>query len=600
MTAAQAPSLIAAVLLLLVGALGLASDWRSAATRWFALLNLLLAATTTAGGITLSMPESHLERALFFGRGGYGTTTLAFVAFGLQLDALSRDITHPWVQRLRGLRWAVFVIMLPFGVLSTFTPLVVRTAMWSPGVGYLPLFGPLIPGLLVAGALASLWALALLVAIGRFGSPAQRREMLWIGVGVFGCDWLGLLLVAVVLPRLGLATVPWGPTVLAAGSTVMLVGMVLTRQQELDALSPRARRRARASSPGGAGESSCRACVLCGAIPGAHVEMAHCPLDGGEIVAGVDPWPGRTLEERFAVEKLLGTGGMGRVYRARHIKLGVPIALKLLNADLAADRRTVERFAREARSAMRVQSPYVVRVHDLGELAPGIPYLTMELIEGVVLADLLAGGRRLAAPSVALLGQQLALGLAAAHAEGVIHRDLKPANVLVVRDRSRDVAKIVDFGLAKIVDEERGGGDLTTVGRVFGTPAYLSPEQAEGSPATAKSDVYALGVVLYRARAGVKPFTGKPLELLARHLRDPPPPLGDHAVGEASGASQGALDGVVLRLLAKAPDARPDARALAVELAALTGGATRLEVRPPGGKERRPDDRTLPVVDDES
>src|SRR5262249_35562435 len=167
--------------------------------------------------------------------------------------------------------------------------------------------------------------------------------------------------------------------------------------------------------------------------------------------------------------------------------------------------RTVERFAREARAAMRIRSPHVVTVHDFGEIPPGIPFLTMEVIEGRSLNVLLADRGRLTAPSVALLAVQLARGLVAAHGQGVIHRDLKPDNVLVAPAGDGDVAKIVDFGLAKIVGEPFAGGDLTTMGRVFGTPAYIAPEQASGRAATDKSDVYALGVILYRARSGRKP-----------------------------------------------------------------------------------------------
>jgi serine/threonine-protein kinase len=296
-------------------------------------------------------------------------------------------------------------------------------------------------------------------------------------------------------------------------------------------------------------------------------DMVHCPLDGGAIQEGLDPWPGRTLDERFVVQGLLGAGAMGRVYRARDRRHDRAVALKLLDVNLAADPRTAERFAREARSAMRIRSPHVVVVYDLGREPPGLPYLTMELIEGPSLRALLRGGRRLTAASVARLGADLARGLAAAHAEGVVHRDLKPDNVLVATGAEGDTVKIVDFGLAKLADEPPGGSGLTTVGRVLGTPAYLSPEQASGQPAGPPSDVYALGVLLYRARSGVKPFTGPTLALLARHISEAPPPLGDEP-----------LDRLILELLEKPPARRPPAAALVERFGRLADGGLRLVV----------------------
>jgi serine/threonine-protein kinase len=291
------------------------------------------------------------------------------------------------------------------------------------------------------------------------------------------------------------------------------------------------------------------------------------------------------LDDRFAIESLLGTGGMGRVYRGRHLKLALPVAVKLLNADLAADRRTVERFAREARAAMRIRSPHVVTVHDFGEIPPGIPFLTMEVIEGRSLNRLLADGARLTASSVALLAVQLARGLVAAHRQGVIHRDLKPDNVLVVRTSGGDVAKIVDFGLAKIVGEPFAGGEVTTMGHVFGTPAYIAPEQASGRGATDKSDVYALGVLLYRARAGRKPFEGSPLELMAAHISQTPAPLGDDPI-----------DHYILSLLSKIPEARPTAEAVIERFLQWVEGATSFAPSESAQEARTAMDPTLPAT----
>ena len=233
---------------------------------------------------------------------------------------------------------------------------------------------------------------------------------------------------------------------------------------------------------------------------------------------------------------------------------------------------------------MRIRSPHVVTVHDFGEIPPGIPFLTMEAIEGVSLNVLLADGARLTAPSVALLAVQIARGLATAHAQGVIHRDLKPDNVLILRGDGGDVAKIVDFGLAKIVGEQIVGADVTTMGRVFGTPAYISPEQASGRGSSAKSDVYALGVILYRARAGRKPFDGSALQLLASHIGQPPPSLGDDA-----------LDRLILTLLAKNGDDRPDALGVIAGFERFAGATTRLALDGGAGAARTIMDPTLPA-----
>ena len=557
------PAIVGVVLLFLVGALALLAEWRSSEARWFAALNLSLAATTALGSTSTSTAYGHAARALAFGKAADAASAVAFAALFLQLSALARAATHTSVQRMRKLVAPAVALSLAGGVVCAATPWVVAGEVWQPGSGYVPTFGPASwPLVVVIAALVS-WTIAMVVALYRHGSPRQRREVAWIAVGVLLFDIAGMVLLALVLPRLGAMTVQWAPTSLAAGSIVMLGAMVLTRQRELEARDSQKSlgRRPRAQAASAAGEPSCRACASCGAMLTPSVAMAHCPLDGGEMIEGADPWPGQVIDGRFHVEALLGAGGMGRVYRARHLRLAVPVALKLLNGDLAADRRTVERFAREARAAMRIRSPHIVTVHDFGEIPPGIPFLTMEAIDDTSLNALLAGGARLTAPSVALLAVQIARGLAAAHAQGVIHRDLKPDNVLVLRGAGADVAKIVDFGLAKIVGEQLVGGDVTTMGRVFGTPAYISPEQASGRGSSAKSDIYALGVILYRARAGRKPFDGSPLELLAAHIGRTPPPLGDDA-----------LDRLILRLLDKSADARPDALAVIASFERFVGG----------------------------
>jgi serine/threonine protein kinase len=580
---AAAPSMIGVVLLLLVALLALVAEGRSAEGRWFALVNLLLAATAALSGTAASAPYEAAARAMAAGKLAYITAALAFVTLYMQLSALARDTAHPLLTRLLRLRLPVVLLTIGMGSWCWLSRHVVTGVAWRGGaVRYLPVFDQWVWLLMATMLMTGSWMLSLLLLVWRHGSRRRRLEVAWVGVGVILFDWFGLTLLAVLLPRLGLPTAGWSPAALAAGSMVMLSGMVLTRQYELEhhqrasGEQPRSARevepvRPHSDTPPGVGarDSSCRSCKSCGAVLSRHVEASYCPLDGGPIVVGADPWPGRVIDSRIVIEELLGAGGMGRVYRAHDRGTGRRLALKLLNGELAAAPATAERFTREARSTMRINSPYVVRVHDLGLVPPGIPYLTMELIEGPSLHALLTQGARLVPASVALLGRQLAAGLAAAHGESVVHRDLKPDNVLVKKGNEGDCAKIVDFGLAKIVDEPRMAAEQTTLGRVFGTPAYLSPEQAAGAPIDVRSDLYSLGVLLYRARAGYKPFEGTVLELIASHINELPPPLGDTPI-----------DALIMRLLEKDPARRPDAQTLLTALMPLAGGGTRFEIAP--------------------
>ncbi|MCU1461423.1 MAG: Serine/threonine-protein kinase PrkC [Acidimicrobiales bacterium] len=213
------------------------------------------------------------------------------------------------------------------------------------------------------------------------------------------------------------------------------------------------------------------------------------------------------LAGRYACGELLGRGGMAEVWDAVDERLGRPVAVKMLLPHLAVRPDLRARFEAEARSAARLSHPNAVGVFDVGEDA-GRPFLVMERLPGETLADRMAEGpideTWLRAVAIDVLG-----ALGAAHAAGIVHRDVKPGNILISAD---DRAKIADFGIAKSVD---GGVDTTATGQLLGTPAYLAPERLSGSPATACSDLYSLGVVLYEALAGEKPFTGSTPVLVA-------------------------------------------------------------------------------------
>jgi serine/threonine-protein kinase len=222
---------------------------------------------------------------------------------------------------------------------------------------------------------------------------------------------------------------------------------------------------------------------------------------------------------------LIGKGAMGRVYRARHVRLGREVALKVLNAEFVARPDVVQRFFREARVVNDIDHENIVEVSDFVE-QPGLAYLVMELLEGESLRDLMnAKGRKYPQVKriVAIL-RQVCGALDAAHAKGVVHRDLKPDNVFVVKRDGADFVKMLDFGVAKL----RGGDDMaeTTTGMIIGTPHYMSPEQALGRDVTRSTDVWAAGVVLYEALAGCVPFTGGSFVELANQIRlQPPKPL---------------------------------------------------------------------------
>ncbi len=243
-----------------------------------------------------------------------------------------------------------------------------------------------------------------------------------------------------------------------------------------------------------------------------------------------DGWLGRTLDGRYRVEALLGSGGVGVVYRAEHLALGRKVALKVLSSSFGPDDALRRRFEREARVLSALQHPNIVAVSDYG-IVEGTPYLVMELLEGRTLASLLTE-RGALPPSLALrIARDMLRGLAFAHGRGVLHRDLKPANVFLqtLPDDPYHV-KLLDFGLAKVLSQEEavaeGDSTLTGSGVVLGTPTYMAPEQAAGDPADARADVYATGVVLFELLTGHPPFTGKlRMEVMRAHMTEPPPRL---------------------------------------------------------------------------
>jgi serine/threonine protein kinase len=246
--------------------------------------------------------------------------------------------------------------------------------------------------------------------------------------------------------------------------------------------------------------------------------MANEALTIGAIIAG-----------KYRVRRIIGRGSMGVVCEAEHIEIGKRVAIKLIDASLAGMRDVAERFRREARAASLVESHHIVQVFDVGSDDDLGLYLVMEYLAGEDLARLLAREKRLA-PDVAVhVAVQVARGLAKAHEAGVVHRDLKPANIfLCMTEDDRPLAKILDFGISKVVDSSRasstGGLKLTRDGMAVGTPQYMSPEQAQGQLVDHRTDVWALGLVLYEMLAGRPAYPELPsYEQFIIHLVSVPP-----------------------------------------------------------------------------
>jgi hypothetical protein len=233
----------------------------------------------------------------------------------------------------------------------------------------------------------------------------------------------------------------------------------------------------------------------------------------------------RVIDGRYRIDGLIAFGGMGAVFRANHLALGYDVALKVLHPQLAEDEATCKRFEREAYSASLLNHPNCIKVHDYGSTVDGVTYMAMELLEGAELRTLLDEPMT---PTHAVERMiQILEGLEHAHEQGVIHRDLKPANIYITHDsRGREVLKIVDFGIAKVLTDRKPQERLTLTGMVYGTPHYMSPEQCTGGQADARSDLYAAGLIFYRMIAGRAPFQAEDGATLMRmQVLSPPDPL---------------------------------------------------------------------------
>ena len=305
-----------------------------------------------------------------------------------------------------------------------------------------------------------------------------------------------------------------------------------------------------------------------------------CPDDGSVLEDKLPPEErlcGQTLAGKYRIEGFLSQGGMGAVYRATHVMLGKPVALKLIRPEIVTSAEVVRRFQREARAASLLSHPNIVTIYDLGQVEDGTLYLAMELCAGMSLKDLIVAEGPLAPRRAVRLCRAIAGALALAHKNRIVHRDLKPHNVMIARDaEGQETPKLLDFGIAKAVETD--GATLTSTGMVLGTPRYLSPEQAKGLSVDGRSDLYSLGIIFYEMLVGRVPFDDPSVpSLLVKHMAEPPRPP-----SELRPDVPPAIESIVLRLLEKDPARRfQSAEDLSAALAALdpavpVGNAPRL------------------------
>ncbi|MEW6733736.1 MAG: ribosomal protein L7/L12 [Acidobacteriota bacterium] len=279
--------------------------------------------------------------------------------------------------------------------------------------------------------------------------------------------------------------------------------------------------------------------------------LEPCPADGGRH--SIDPLIGVTIEGKYKLEKCIGRGGMGAVYIASHTKFNKQVAIKVLSHDfIETHPNALGRFQREAEAAALIKHPNAVTVSDFGQTSDGIIYLVMEYIDGMSLRHLLRSEGRLSPERAVNIGRQICAAISAAHRAGIVHRDLKPDNVMIEMIDNREMARVLDFGIAKLKDTQQLG-KITDTGSLLGTPHYMSPEQCNGEPVDHRADIYAIGVMLYEMLAGEVPLEADvPMAIIVAHVTKEPKPLNQLCPSVPVALSQ-----VVMCTLEKKPAHRP-------------------------------------------
>jgi serine/threonine-protein kinase len=307
--------------------------------------------------------------------------------------------------------------------------------------------------------------------------------------------------------------------------------------------------------------------------------IVFCPSDGERLinVAGIvkeDPLIGEVIDNKYLVESKVAKGGTASVYRARHIQLDLCVALKVMHPHLITDKTAIERFRREAFAAMHIRHPNAIAILDFSICPDGTVYVVTEFLSGMPLRDKILQEYKFSLAEANEIIQQTCAAVAVAHKRGIVHRDLKPDNIFLHKDQGQEVVKVLDFGIAKLGKEQPltdFSGRLTRHGYVLGTPHYMSPEQCQDKEVDARTDVYALGVVLYEMLTGKVPFNAKTYSAIVyQKVKETPPPM-----YEIRSDIHPLVDAVVRRALAKKPDDRPEtvlafARELELAVRAVT------------------------------
>ncbi|MEZ4269535.1 MAG: serine/threonine-protein kinase [Myxococcota bacterium] len=315
-------------------------------------------------------------------------------------------------------------------------------------------------------------------------------------------------------------------------------------------------------------------------------DLTHCELDGERLIVMQTEADlvGQELDGKYVVRAKLGEGGMGTVYVAEQRSMGREVAVKILRPRFSQNRQAIKYFLREARAASRLTHPNTITVYDSGQTPQGLLYQVMERLNGRPLNELLEAEGGLSVPRAIAILSQICDSLAEAHLAGITHRDLKPENIFIEPTVGNpEFVKVLDFGIAKIAEDS--GTNATATGMICGTPSYMSPEQTMGRPLDGRSDIYALGVLLYETVVGERPFSGQtPMEIMLKQINEPPPGLPE-GVG---GIYAERLSAMLKRMMAKSVDARPpDCQTLKQELAAVLNPEAALAALPASERDTR-------------
>ena len=297
-------------------------------------------------------------------------------------------------------------------------------------------------------------------------------------------------------------------------------------------------------------------CLMCNFQTAAE-EQDLCPRDGSSMVTvGDDPLLGMVIEGRYKVSSVIGQGSAGTVYLAVQELIGREVAIKVLHDHLVSDEEFIKRFTQEAKASSRLSHPNIITIYDFGVLEKGNrPYIAMDLLRGTTLSNLITERHHLSVEEALPICKQVCGALAEAHRQGVVHRDIKPENiVLVERSGQKLFPIVVDFGIARLLQEDASLGRITRSGTVCGSPTYMSPEQCTSSKVDQRSDIYSLGIVIYEMLTGIVPFESDELvKVMAMHLSQLPVSI-NSVNPDLHFPSR--LEAVVARALTKHPDQR--------------------------------------------